>query len=34
MIEIRHAKVEDAQALIEFVNTIASESDNLTMGAG
>ncbi|MBN2795752.1 MAG: GNAT family N-acetyltransferase [Clostridia bacterium] len=32
--EIRKAKVSDAEKLIQYINTIAGESDNLTFGIG
>lgn len=32
--EIRFAKVEDAEILLEFIDVISSESDNLTFGEG
>lgn len=33
-LHIRPAIVEDAQAIIEYVNIVGGESDNLTFGAG
>lgn len=32
--EIRKVQVEDAQALIDYINLVAGESDNLTFGDG
>ena len=32
--EIRFARVEDAEILLEFIDVISSESDNLTFGEG
>ena len=32
--EIRHAKVEDAKSILDFIDCVSGESDNLTFGKG